>query len=303
MKKGIVLKLFTLTTALCMLILATIFIGQTIFFKQYYANRKVEDIKVNLNSFEKNYLNYTGNAEGIQKLEQDFFRENNTWITTLDQNGNLKHVDDFYFEVTIDRRQQKSFGQQLFKIPLYNLVNIEEIDNKSLEQFLGQEIYFSGVRKEDSFIPFSFSLSKQNLSGSNKPLEKAFQEKIKLDEEKKRAAGEQLAKEKKPAVQEEAAQELGVYIGGRVTKVQLPDVNGPVNPIYKNSIFLDNIKGFQTDLLLKESNKIRYTTQTIDYEKNDIKYKLLIKPIKEKDGSVAYIYAMASLQPVDEAVQ
>ncbi|MEK4840388.1 sensor histidine kinase [Bacillus sp. FSL L8-0152] len=303
MRKGIVLKLFTLTTALCMLILATIFIGQTIFFKQYYANRKVEDIKVNLNSFEKNYLNYTGNVEGIQKLEQEFLRENNTWITTLDKNGNLKHADDFYFEVTIDRRQQKSFGQQIFKIPLGNLVNIEEIDNKLSEQFLGQEIYFSGVRKEDSFIPFSFSLSKQNLSGSNKPLEKAFQEKIKLDEEKKRAAGEQLAKEKKPAVQEEAAQELGVYIGGRVTKVQLPDVNGPVNLIYKNSIFLDNIKGFQTDLLLKESNKIRYTTQTMDYEKNDIKYKLLIKPIKEKDGSVTYIYAMASLQPVDEAVQ
>ncbi|PEQ60840.1 two-component sensor histidine kinase [Bacillus cereus] len=303
MRKGIVLKLFTLTTALCMLILATIFIGQTIFFKQYYANRKVEDIKVNLNSFEKNYLNYTGNVEGIQKLEQDFLRENNTWITTLDKNGNLKHADDFYFEVTIDRRQQKSFGQQIFKIPLGNLVNIEEIDNKLSEQFLGQEIYFSGVRKEDSFIPFSFSLSKQNLSGSNKPLEKAFQEKIKLDEEKKRAAGEQLAKEKKPAVQEEAAQELGVYIGGRVTKVQLPDINGPVNPIYKNSIFLDNIKDFQTDLLLKESNKIRYTTQTMDYEKNDIKYKLLMKPIKEKDGSVTYIYAMASLQPVDEAVQ
>lgn len=51
-------KIIYPTTALCMLILATIFIGQTIFFKQYYANRKVEDIKVNLNSFEKNYLNY-----------------------------------------------------------------------------------------------------------------------------------------------------------------------------------------------------------------------------------------------------
>ncbi|HDR7803926.1 TPA: HAMP domain-containing histidine kinase [Bacillus cereus] len=299
MKKGIVLKLFTLTTALCMLILATIFIGQTIFFKQYYANRKVEDIKVNLNSFEKNYLNYAGNAEEIQKLEQDFLRENNTWITTLDKNGNLKHTDDFYFEVTIDRRQQKSFGQQIFKIPLGNLVNIEEIDNKLSEQFLGQEIYFSGVRKEDSFIPFSFSLSKQNLSGSNKPLEKAFNEKMsKLNEEKKRAAEEQLVKEKKPA-----AQESNVYIGGRVTKVQLPDVKGPVNPIYKNGIFLDNIKEFQTDLLLKESKPIQYTTQTMDYEKNDIKYKLLMKPIKEKDGSVTYIYAMASLQPVDEAVQ
>ncbi|MFD6506934.1 MULTISPECIES: sensor histidine kinase [unclassified Bacillus (in: firmicutes)] len=303
MRKGIVLKLFTLTTALCMLILATIFIGQTIFFKQYYANRKVEDIKVNLNSFEKNYLNYAGNAEGIQKLEQDFLRENNTWITTLDQNGNLKHADDFYFEVTIDRRQQKSFGQQIFKIPLYNLVNIEEIDNKSSDQFLGQEIYFSGVKQEDSFIPFSFALSKQNLNGSNKPLEKEFQEKMKLDEEKKRAAQEQLVKEKKPAVQEEGAQELGVYIGGRVTKVQLPDVKGPVNPIYKNSLFLDSIKEFQADLLLKESNHIQYSTQIRDHKKNDIKYKLLIKPKKEKDGSVTYIYAMASLQPVDEAVQ
>ncbi|MBK5348815.1 HAMP domain-containing protein [Bacillus sp. TH44] len=304
MRKGIVLKLFTLTTALCMLILATIFIGQTIFFKQYYANRKVEDIKVNLNSFEKNYLNYVGNAEGIQKLEQDFLRENNTWITILDQNGNLKHVDDFYFEVTIDRRQQKSFGQQIFKIPLGNLVNIEEIDNKLSEKFLGQEIYFSGVRKEESFIPFSFSLGKQNLSGSNKPLEKAFNEKmLKLDQEKKKAAEEQVVKEKKPAVQEQAAQELDAVIVGRVTKVQFPDVKGPVNPIYKNSLFLDSIKEFQTDLLLKENNHIQYSTQIMDYEKNDIKYKLLIKPKKEKDGSVTYIYAMASLQPVDEAVQ
>ncbi|AJH18008.1 HAMP domain-containing sensor histidine kinase [Bacillus mycoides] len=312
MRNGIVLKLFTLTTALCMLILATIFIGQTIFFKQYYANRKVEDIKVNLNSFAKNYLNYAGSAEEVQKLEQDFLRENNTWITTLDQYGNLKHADDFYFEVTIDRKQQKSFGQQIFKIPLCYLINIEELDNKASNQFLEQEIYFSGVKKEESFIPFSFSLGKQNLSGSNKPLEKAFNEKmikldqekkIKLDQEKKKEAEEQVVKEKKPAVQEQAAQELDAPIVGRVTKVQFPDVKGPVNPIYKNSLFLDSIKEFQTDLLLKENNHIQYSTQIMDYEKNDIKYKLLIKPKKEKDGSVTYIYAMASLQPVDEAVQ
>ncbi|MFA2765365.1 sensor histidine kinase [Bacillus pacificus] len=296
MRKGIVLKLFILTTALCMLILATIFIGQTIFFKQYYANRKVEDIKLNLNSFEKNYLNYAGSIEGMQKLEQDFLRENNTWITTLDQNGNLKHADDFYFEVTINRWQQKRFGQQIFKIPLYNLVNIEEIDNKPSNQFLGQEIYFSGVKKEDRFIPFSFSLSKENLNGLNKPLEKAFKEKMK-------AVGEQVGKEKRPAVQEPAAQELDAIIGGRITKVQFPDVKGPVNPIYKNNLFLDSIKEFQTDVVLKESNQIEYSTKTMDYEKNDIKYKLLMKPIKEKDGSVTYIYAMASLQPVDEAVQ
>ena len=63
-----------------------------------------------------------------------------------------------------------------------------------------------------------------------------------------------------------------------------------MNPIYKNTLFLDSIKEFQADLLLKENNHIQYATQIMDYEKNDIKYKLLIKPKKEKDGSVTYIY-------------
>ena len=40
---------------------------------------------------------------------------------------------------------------------------------------------------------------------------------------RKESTEEQLVKEKKPAVQEQA-QESNVYIGGRVTKVQLPDV-------------------------------------------------------------------------------
>ena len=59
----------------------------------------------------------------------------------------------------------------------------------------------------------------------------------KLNEEKKKAAVEQVGKEKKPAVREQAAQEPDVYIGGRVTKVQFPDVKGPVNPIYKTLYF------------------------------------------------------------------
>lgn len=163
MRKGIVLKLFTLTTALCMLILATIFIGQTIFFKQYYANRKVEDIKVNLNSFEKNYLNYAGSAEGIQKLEQDFFRENNTWITTLDQNGNLKHVDDFYVEVTLDRRAEKEFGKKVIKMPLYYLMSIDEIEGGTLPKLEGRSVYFYGLKRDDSFIACYVHVEEANL--------------------------------------------------------------------------------------------------------------------------------------------
>ena len=106
--------------------------------------------------------------------------------------------------------------------------------------------------KDDSYIPFSFTLGKQNLSGSNKPLEKAFKEKMsKLDQEKKKVAEEQVGKEKQPVVQEPAAQEPDVYIRGRVTKVQFPDVKGLVNPIYKNSIFLDNIKRISKGFIIK----------------------------------------------------
>lgn len=311
MKKGIVLKLFTLTTALCMLILATIFIGQTIFFKQYYANRKVEDIKVNLNSFEKNYLNYAGNAEEIKRLEQDFLRENNTWITTLDQNGNLKHANDFYFEVALEKRAEKKYGPKMIYIPLNYLMNIDEIEKGALSSFVGQEVYLSGLQRNGSFIILYLQLPEQNLSWANKPLSKKLLEKEhKISEDEPKVAQDIIVQERKNIAgnlsdleKKRVVQNSDFDMFGKITKVQLPDVTGPINPIYKNSIFLDNIKEFQTDLLLKESKPIQSTTQTMNYEKNDIKYKLLMKPIKEKDGSITYIYAMASLQPVDEAVQ
>ncbi|MEK4744811.1 MULTISPECIES: sensor histidine kinase [unclassified Bacillus (in: firmicutes)] len=311
MRKGIVLKLFTLTTALCMLILATIFIGQTIFFKQYYANRKVEDIKVNLNSFEKNYLNYAGSADGIQKLEQDFLRENNTWITTLNQNGNLKHADDFYVEITLERLAEKQFGQKTITIPLYNLMNIDEIESRILPSLVGKKVYFSGLLRNDSFITSYLQSAEGSLSWANKPLSKKLAEReLKASEEKPKVAQDLIGEERKKVAgnlsdleKKRVAQNSDFNINGTITKVQPSDGTVPVNPIYKNNLFLDNIKEFQADLLLKESNQIKYATQTMDYEKNDIKYKLLIKPIKEKDGSVTYIYAMASLQPVDEAVQ
>ncbi|MEH6978021.1 HAMP domain-containing protein, partial [Bacillus pseudomycoides] len=286
MSKGIVLKLFILTTALCMLILATIFIGQTIFFKQYYANRKVSDIQTNISSFEREYLNSDGNTEAIQKLEQDFYRENNTWITALDSDGNLKHATDFYFEVKLDRLSQKELGKTNLTIPLYYLMGIEEVENEKMPHFSGLQISVYGMVRDSTFVPAVLNLSK-GINWSNKPLDKKINEIApKVKEEKK-----------------SAAQVPSTGFGGTITKVQLPDSKGIVNPLYKNTLFLESIKEFQADLLLNENKDNNDALRINDYEKNDIKYKLLIKPIKEKDGSLTYIFAMASLQPVDEAVQ
>ncbi|PEE39097.1 sensor histidine kinase [Bacillus pseudomycoides] len=286
MSKGIVLKLFILTTALCMLILATIFIGQTIFFKQYYANRKVNDIQTNIDSFEKGYLNSSDSIEAIQKLEQDFYRENNTWITALDSDGNLKHATDFYLEVKLDRLSQKELGKTNLTIPLYYVMGIEEVENEKMPYFSGLQISVYGMVRDSTFVPAVLNLSK-GINWSNKPLDKKINEIApKVKEEKK-----------------SAAQVPSTGFGGTVTKVQLPDSKGIVNPLYKNTLFLESIKEFQADLLLNENKDNNDALRINDYEKNDIKYKLLIKPIKEKDGSLTYIFAMASLQPVDEAVQ
>lgn len=119
MKFGIVSKLFLLTTTLCLLITGSIYIGQTIFFKQYYANRKVNELKSSIKSFEKQYLKSNGDVQTIQQLEQDFYRAQNTWITTLDRNGNMKTANDFYVEIKIEAIKNTN---EIIKIPLYHLL-------------------------------------------------------------------------------------------------------------------------------------------------------------------------------------
>lgn len=163
MKKGIVLKLFILTTALCTLILVTIFIGQTIFFKQYYANRKVNDIKTNIQSFEKAYVKAGDDAKAIQELEQNFYQENATWITTLDRVGNIKYANDFSIEIQLDPNENKRFSERSIHIPLYSFINLEDIQRMkySLEQ--GSHIIIDGVQKGDIVVPAMLTIKEKNV--------------------------------------------------------------------------------------------------------------------------------------------
>ncbi|PQQ47000.1 sensor histidine kinase [Bacillus thuringiensis] len=304
MKKGIVLKLFMLTTALCMLILATIFIGQTIFFKQYYANRKVNDMKTNMKSFEKKYLNSGDNVQAIQKLEQDFYQENNALITILDSNANLKYANDFYVEVKVDNSNEKELDNKLLTIPLYNLISIEDISIKKLP--VGVRIYGYGIKKNPTAVPYELGRENSGLPWKNEQIS------IKMDgifSKEIERLNEIHAKEKSSRVLSKAPtlNEKNdfpiVFFNGEITKIQIPDRNETSTTIYKNELFMKNIREFQMNLLFNESKNHYDSLQTLDYENNEIKYKLLIEPIKEKDGSTTYIFLMASLQPVDEAVQ
>ncbi|QEL85749.1 sensor histidine kinase [Bacillus mycoides] len=281
MKKGIVLKLFLLTTALCTLILVTIFIGQTIFFKQYYSNRKVNDIKTNIQSFEKAYIKAGDDVKRIQELEQNFYQDNATWITTLNSVGNIKYASDFSLEIQLDPNGNNTFSERLIQIPLYSFVNLEDIQRikDSLEQ--GNHIIIDGVQEGDAVVPAMLTIKEKNIGLENKQLsEKLY--------------GPKVASSKGNSQ---------LYLAGSIKNVQLPEGTVGTNSIYGNRVLIDRIKQFQVDLILNQKPNNITSTEIVDYEENDIKYKLLIKPTIDADGKVNYIFAMTSLQPVDEAVQ
>ncbi|MBW3494619.1 cell wall metabolism sensor histidine kinase WalK [Bacillus sp. FDAARGOS_1420] len=281
MKKGIVLKLFILTTALCTLILVTIFIGQTIFFKQYYSNRKVNDIKTNIQSFEKAYIKAGDDVKRIQELEQNFYQDNATWITTLDSVGNIKYANDFSLEIQLDPNGNNTFSERSIQIPLYSFINLEDIQRikYSLEQ--GNHIIIDGVQKGDIVVPAMLTIKEKNVGLENKQLS-------------------EMLYGQKNASSKESSQ---LYLAGSIKNVQLPEGTVGTNSIYGNRVLIDRIKQFQVDLILNQKPNNITSTEIVDYEENDIKYKLLIKPTIDADGKVNYIFAMTSLQPVDEAVQ
>ncbi|AKR12664.1 histidine kinase (plasmid) [Bacillus thuringiensis] len=284
MKKGIVLKLFILTTALCTLILVTIFIGQTIFFKQYYASRKVNDIKKSIQSFEKAYVKSGDDAKAIQELEQDFYQENATWITTLDSVGNIKYANGFSLEIQLDPNKNKFFSNHVIHIPMYSFIDLEDMQRLQFRLAQGNRIIIDGIQQGDTVIPAILTVENENLVLENKHLsERLYGRKDTTDLSPKESSK--------------------LYLSGNIKQVQIPEVTIGPSFIYTNRVLIDRIKQFQVNLILNEKDKKLNSMEIMDYEQNDIKYKILIKPIKDVNGKTNYFFAMTSLQPVDEAVQ
>ncbi|GIN72692.1 two-component sensor histidine kinase [Bacillus sp. J14TS2] len=203
MRSKIVFKLFTLTTLLCVFILTTVFIGQTIFFKQYYAHQKVNDIQAAMDRYADDYLQNKEDKYVQKKLEQDFYQKHNTWITTLDQYGNLKVADDFYVEIQSERANDEAFADKTIRIPLYYLLDFEDAlsDDLLLEPDVRIGIY--GIKKGSIVIPYvighlgRFVPNSLGTIGALDPYElEQEQENVTYWENKqlKKAAGEYLSK-------------------------------------------------------------------------------------------------------------
>ncbi|QDX92199.1 HAMP domain-containing protein [Brevibacillus laterosporus] len=286
MKSSIVLKLFIWTTTLCLFILASIYVGQTVFFKQFYINKKVADVQANLETFAQEYGKNSGDAQAIQRLEQEYYRQHNTWITTVDYLGNINHADDISIEVKLLPDKDSPFSNQTLIIPLYGFLNIEEIHQGNSFLHTGAMVTIQGIKKDTAVVPYRLGVEWGKVSFENNQIAKKEHEMIPKFQDQKKSLKDFPS----------------IYLFGTITKTHLPVKNETPRLLYTNLVFMDRIKEFQANLLLSPEKMELTIPWTYLVEENDIKYQLFVHPIQNKDGKPAYIFAMTSLQPVDEAI-
>ncbi|WP_018930628.1 sensor histidine kinase [Gracilibacillus lacisalsi] len=309
MKNRIVMKLFLLTTGLCLFIILAIFVGQTLFFERFYAEKKVDQLTEAMAAFRQEYLNID-EEDRLRQLEQDFYQEHNAWIVVLDENGNIKGTEDYFIELektfifanTSTRKIERKYVEnEPIKIPIYYLINQEELINQenTLNKYPTVEV--QGIKKDNTIYPYQLFWRSDDNFGSVIDRWESIQEARPQDTidgvlDRQGSYSYTLWENKLLLQEAEEFDDTSLAIFGHVKDIHIPDVT---HNIFTNPIFLDKLKEFQVDLLLNKN----VDTEIQDFEQDSIQYKLLVNATKNSNGETIYFFTMASLQPVNEAVQ
>lgn len=293
MKRSIVLKLFLLTAGLCLFLVVVIFAFQTVFFKQFYAHQKVKDVQSALQAYGQDYVKHAANAQQTAKLEQDFYQKYNTWITELDSFGNLQHTDDYFMEIKLDRMDDyPEFSGRTIKVPLYSFINVEDFysDNQFITPWIkeGEPIAFEGLIIKEQLViqrmaKYPYNLREEGQLENRQMVNKEY---------------EVVNRYPSPPTQYHETYP-SVLFTGMITKVEIPE--GAGGSRYTNHLFLERIKAFQADLLYGDYDQTADAKPLLNYEENGVSYKIFIDPLQDEKGKTGYLFAVTSLQPVNEA--
>ncbi|MED1917682.1 HAMP domain-containing sensor histidine kinase [Bacillus thuringiensis] len=290
MRTSIVRKLFLLTTGLCLSVIASIFIGQTVFFEQYYVHQKVEKVKEALQSYRQNELTHAGTSQDELREEQEFYQKTNAWFARLDDRGQLKYTDDFQMEVRLENSDDiPTLSGKSIVVPLYTVMDVEDVstDTPFLDTYVkvGQQIAMEGIMFDNQWFAQRIGRSVSNLR------------------EEDRLENQQLVKKEYEIVPrfksgtEYHERYPSVLFRGTITQVRKPQ--GADVSRYMNRLFLERVKAFQADLLY--GDVVEQTSTITDYQENNIDYKIFVERVTDQTGKPAYLFAMTSLQPVNEA--
>ncbi|TKI55475.1 HAMP domain-containing protein [Brevibacillus antibioticus] len=292
MRTSIVRKLFLLTTGLCLIVIASIFIGQTVFFEQFYVHQKVEKVTEALQSYRQNELTHAGTSQDEVRKEQEFYQKTNAWFARLDDRGHLKYTDDFEMEVRLEHSgATPALSGKSIVVPLYTVMDVEDVsaDNPFLDTFVkaGQQIAMEGIMIDKQLFPQRIGRSVSNLREENR-LEN--QQLVKKEYEV-------VPRFKSPTEYHERYP--SVLVHGTITQVRTPQ--GADVSRYTNRLFLERVKAFQAELLYGDD--VEQISTISDYKENDMNYKIFVERVTDPTGKPAYLFAMASLQPVNEAAE
>lgn len=266
MKKSIVFKWFMLTALLFSTMFLFIGITQNYLFEKYYINKKSDTLKMYINE----YLSLAA-KKGVEEASLELYKNNHIWITKLDEYGRIIDTENYYIEVNLKNEQKNNL-----RIPMYSFEGQFSSDVLfSLK--VGDEVIIDTVNIADERIPYLIQTDSSgvvNLNIANKlhgpHVDKAY-----------------------------SHLSTGLY-RGTITKAVFPERSEYISFPYNERYFLEQVKEFQVDLL-DDNAKSLQRTEELSATENFVEYKIIIKPIIEK-GITRYIFAMTSLQPVDEAI-
>ncbi|CAH2214501.1 HAMP domain-containing sensor histidine kinase [Tepidibacter aestuarii] len=166
--KGITFKLFIVTTAFFMFFLTVNMILQTVFFEDFYVDRKIKTLEKNIEKFTDEYLTIN-NKKNMHKKLSLFSDENNALIAILDKNGLIKYNDKFDITIT------DSTGKNI-TVLLNNFMDIYQFESLNVE--IGESVSFEGtyLNKEKSIlVPLNMEIDGMFFWGYESDINKNIQ--------------------------------------------------------------------------------------------------------------------------------
>ncbi len=265
MKKSIVFKWFVLTALLFSTMFLVIGIAQNYFFEKYYINKKSDTLQMYMNEYSDMAV-----EKGAEAASEELYKNNHIWITKLDQYGRISDIENYYIEV-----QLKNESQSNLRIPMYSFEGYFS-DMISLLK-VGDEVIIDTVNIADESIPYIVQTDTTGVVNLN------------------------IASKLHGPHADKAYSHLntGLY-RGTITKTVFPERAEYISFPYNERYFLEQVKEFQA-ALLADNGKPLERTEERNATENFAEYRIIIQPANE-NGSTEYIFAMTSLQPVDEAI-
>ncbi|TKV48498.1 two-component sensor histidine kinase [Bacillus sp. PIC28] len=274
-----VFKLFLLTSTLFTIIFLLFFLGQSLFLEKFYINKKVKTVQTAFEKFVDNYDKSDKSYEQVRKLKQEFHDKTNADMQFLDSNGIIKSDNNYYIDVFNPNNNKQ------YSIPLNNLLTPEEY-NKFENLGLKKDVIINvdGVVQENNIITPQ-KLGTNYNQWQNEHFYSDFQS-INGNPSKNRLASRYKSTTR-------------IVFTGVITKLQLPSkaevrLANDIETLQAVQYFADMIRE-------GTSNSNQLSTFILDGGEN-IKNSIFVKPIIENGRITEYAFAIASLQPVNEAM-